>query len=70
MHIQILHFFNPEIVFICVPTPMSNDGSQDSTIIESVVKELIELCPNSIKIVKSTVLPSVLEKLEKIDDPH
>ena len=62
-----LQEFNPEIVFICVPTPMSNDGSQDSTIIESVVKELVELCPNSIKIVKSTVLPSVLEKLEKIE---
>ena len=32
-----------------------------------MVKELVELCPNSIKIVKSTVLPSVLEKLEKIE---
>ena len=33
--------FEPEIVFICVPTPMGNDGSQDSSIIEEVIKELI-----------------------------
>ena len=44
---------------------MSND-SQDSTIIEVWLK-ISRTCPNSIKIVKSTVLPSVLEKLEKIE---
>ena len=31
--------FEPEIVFICVPTPMSDDGSQDSSIIVNVVSE-------------------------------
>ena len=62
-----LQEFNPEIVFICVPTPMNDDGSQDSSIIESVVKELVNSCPNSIKIVKSTVLPSILELLEIIE---
>ena len=55
--------FEPEIVFICVPTPMGDDGSQDSSIIEEVVKELILYCPNAIKVVKSTVLPSLLDKL-------
>ena len=59
--------FNPEIVFICVPTPMSDDGSQDSSIIENVIEELILNCPNAIKVVKSTVLPSILEKLHKLD---
>ena len=43
--------FNPEIVFICVPTPMDNDGSQDSSIIVNVIKELTSCCPNSIKVV-------------------
>ena len=28
--------FKPEIVFICVPTPMSDDGSIDSSIIEAL----------------------------------
>ena len=57
----------PEIVFICVPTPMGEDGSQDSSIIEEVIKELILHCPNAIKVVKSTVLPSLLDKLYKLD---
>ena len=59
--------FEPEIVFICVPTPMGDDGSQDSSIIEEVIKELIMHCPNAIKVVKSTVLPSLLDKLHKLD---
>ena len=59
--------FSPEIVFICVPTPMSNDGSQDSSIIESVVNELSDKCPQTIKVVKSTVVPSILKKLNKIE---
>ena len=59
--------FEPEIVFICVPTPMSDDGSQDSSIIENVIKELVLHCPSSIKVIKSTVLPSLLDKLHKLD---
>ncbi len=59
--------FEPEIIFICVPTPMSNDGSQDSSIIENVIKELILYCPNAIKVIKSTVLPSLLDELHKLD---
>lgn len=62
-----LEAFEPEIVFICVPTPMDDDGSQDSSIIEEVVKELILYCPNAIKVVKSTVLPSLLDDLQKLD---
>ena len=55
--------FDPSFIFICVPTPMGDDGTQDSSIIENVVKELNNKCGNAIKIVKSTVLPSILEKL-------
>tara|TARA_B100000242_G_scaffold293768_1_gene272988 strand:+ start:2172 stop:3035 length:864 start_codon:yes stop_codon:yes gene_type:complete len=66
-NIKDLKEFEPEIVFICVPTPMSDDGSQDSSIIEKVIKELIQYCPNTIKVVKSTVLPSLLDELYKLD---
>ena len=59
--------FEPEIVFICVPTPMSDDGSQDSSIIENVIKELVLHCPDTIKVVKSTVLPTLLDELHKFD---
>ena len=58
-----LEEFNPDLIFVCVPTPMGDDGSQDSSIIEGVFKDLCRYCPQSIKVVKSTVLPIVLEKL-------
>jgi len=66
-NIEQLSKFNPQIIFICVPTPMGDDGNQDSTIIEEVVKELVEKCSGSIKVVKSTVLPSILDKLQTQD---
>lgn len=65
--IEDLARFKPEIVFICVPTPMANDGTQNYKIIKNVVRELVNKCPNSINVVKSTVLPSVLDELEKLD---
>ena len=35
--------------------------------IEDVIKELILYCPSAIKVIKSTVLPSLLDKLHKLD---
>ena len=57
--------FNPEIIFVCVPTPMGKNGIQDSSIIEAVVKELSVKCLKSIIVIKSTVLPSILQKIAK-----
>ena len=60
-NIDDLSKFDPKLTFICVPTPMDNDGTQDSSIIESAVEEVTKKCPKSIIVIKSTVLPSVLE---------
>ncbi len=57
--------FKPEIIFICVPTPMGADGSQDCSIINEVIYQLNDFCNESIKVIKSTVLPSSLEILKK-----
>ena len=65
--IKDLKKFEPKIVFICVPTPMGDDGSQDSSIIRTVMKQLIKECPNAIKVIKSTVLPHILMQLKKLD---
>lgn len=62
-----LKSFKPDIVFICVPTPMSKDGDQDSSIITNVITELMKYCPEVVKVVKSTVVPSVLENIEKVE---
>ena len=60
--------FSPEITFVCVPTPMGDDGSQDSSIIESVVTELQKYVPNTVVCIKSTVIPTVLAKLEDLNE--
>ncbi len=60
--------FKPDMVFICVPTPMGSDGSQDSSIIKAVIKDLNKYCSSAIKIIKSTVLPSVLDGLNSIEN--
>lgn len=57
--------FNPEIIFVCVPTPMGANGIQDSSIIEAVVEELSVKCLKSIIVIKSTVLPSILQSIAK-----
>ncbi|WP_020496844.1 UDP-glucose dehydrogenase family protein [Sciscionella marina] len=45
-----------EIVFLCVPTPMGQDGNADLSAIRSVVTELRELlAPGTIVVTKSTV---------------
>lgn len=52
---------NMDYSFVCVPTPMGEDGSIDSSIIESVVSYLLENTTGII-IVKSTVTPEILKK--------
>tara|TARA_B100000989_G_scaffold42798_3_gene27269 strand:- start:3235 stop:4083 length:849 start_codon:yes stop_codon:yes gene_type:complete len=60
-----LQSHNPEFIFICVPTPMNADGDQDSSIIEQVLAEINKDFSESVVIIKSTVLPSIIEKLSK-----
>ena len=55
--------FNPEIIFICVPTPMGDDGTQDISILNVVIDNLKKLNFNCPLILKSTILPNVLEKM-------
>jgi UDPglucose 6-dehydrogenase len=51
-----------DVFFICVPTPMFEDGSADLSIVEGVLKELSEVPGNRIAVVKSTVPPGSTER--------
>tara|TARA_B100001778_G_scaffold334795_1_gene347863 strand:- start:2178 stop:3014 length:837 start_codon:yes stop_codon:yes gene_type:complete len=51
-----------QFIFVCVPTPMKKDGSQDTSYIEKVFETAT---PGPIYIIKSTVLPGTTEKLSK-----
>tara|TARA_R110000787_G_scaffold40066_10_gene99854 strand:- start:8721 stop:9512 length:792 start_codon:yes stop_codon:yes gene_type:complete len=54
-----------QITYICVPTPSDEDGSCNTSIVESVVHELHGLGYSGIVAIKSTVKPTTTEKLIK-----
>ena len=62
--------FSPDIIFICVPTPMNDDGTQNIKILSNVISDLKSLDLNSTLVIKSTVLPdhliSINEQLPKV----
>lgn len=66
-NIEELEPFKPSIIFVCVPTPMNDDGSQDISILKRVFKEIDELSNNPVIVLKSTVLPNYVAGLEKLN---
>jgi UDPglucose 6-dehydrogenase len=53
-----------EFIFICLPTPMSTDGSQDLSFIENFF-ETVSPKKDTVFIIKSTVLPGTTDQLIK-----
>ena len=54
--------FEPDFTFVCVPTPMGDDGSIDASIITEVIRELNEMNSGTI-VIKSTVTPDIITSL-------
>lgn len=59
-----------DIIFVCVPTPMKKDGSCDTSIVESVVRDINNVCSvrkyeNKIIAIKSTIPPGTTNRLNK-----
>ena len=52
-----------EIVFLCVPTPQADDSSCDTSIIESVIKELNLYNYKGIVAIRSTVVPGFTQRM-------
>lgn len=53
-----------EINFICVPTPSSEDGSCNTSIVETTIANLVASNYSGIAVIKSTVSPGTTEKLQ------
>jgi UDPglucose 6-dehydrogenase len=56
-----------KVIFVCVPTPMNEDGTCHTDIVESVIKE-IDDCKHEHKpivVIKSTVPPGTTDRLHK-----
>ena len=55
-----------DIIFVCVPTPMNNDGSCYLGIVEDVIKQINSMSEKGkIVVIKSTVVPGTTERLNK-----
>ena len=58
-----------EIIFVCVPTPMKKNGRCDISIVQRVIKDINDasrrLNKKTISVVKSTVEPGTIDKLNK-----
>jgi len=60
--------FRPAIIYVCVPTPITDDGNCDTSIVEKVINDLLiaikcNLDFNPIIAIKSTVIPGTTEKI-------
>ena len=54
-----------KVYFVCLPTPMYEDGSADLSIVEGVLSQLAAIPGERIAVVKSTVPPGSTEKWNK-----
>lgn len=55
------------VAIICVPTPMGTNGVINSSIVESVIKDLREYT-DAIIVLKSTVVPDIVQRLNEEGD--
>jgi UDPglucose 6-dehydrogenase len=53
-----------EIIYVCVPTPSNEDGSCNTSIVESVIHEIKNMGYEGIVAIKSTVKPTTTQKLK------
>lgn len=63
-----LEKFNPNVIFICVPTPMKENMSQDISIVKEIIDNIKNSTLNSYVVLKSTVLPLHINEIESILD--
>lgn len=63
LNTSIYDLLESEIIYICVPTPMKQDGCCDTTIVESVVDKLSDLYYSGIVAIKSTVPPGTTKSI-------
>ena len=55
----------PTVTFLCVPTPVGEDGSCDVSIARSVLQQLNQLQYKGVVVIKSTIVPDYLHEFKK-----
>jgi len=54
-----------EIIFICLPTPMNQNGSCHTDIVEKAIERVVDFGVGKIVVIKSTVPPGTIAKWNK-----
>ena len=62
--------FMPEFIFLCLPTPMKKDGSQDFTLVKEVFMKILSYKFSSTIILKSTVTPSNIKIVDDLFEDY
>lgn len=65
LNTSIKDLMDTEICFLCVPTPQNSDGSCDTSVVESVVSELVKNRYKGLITIKSTITPGLVDYLSK-----
>jgi UDPglucose 6-dehydrogenase len=52
-----------EVVYICVPTPSTPDGQCDTSIVEEVVRDLVQAGYSGVIAIKSTIKPGTTQEM-------
>jgi len=60
-----LKIWSPDLTFICVPTPMQDDGDIDTSILDDVIEKIDGM--SGIIAIKSTVTPSIIGKYDEVN---
>tara|TARA_Y100000748_G_scaffold297779_1_gene292225 strand:- start:558 stop:1409 length:852 start_codon:yes stop_codon:yes gene_type:complete len=58
--------FRPNVIFICLPTPMNEDGSQDISILKNTLLESKKIGLDGTLVLKSTVHPGNIDEIKSI----
>ena len=58
--------FKPDCTFLCLPTPMHDDGSQDISIVLETLLKIKEINITSLIVIKSTIHPGNIQRIQKI----
>ena len=66
--VEELLVWKPDFTFVCVPTPMMQDGDINTTILDEVMKTLDQV--TGIIVIKSTVTPNVIDKYNVVYNPE
>tara|TARA_Y100001937_G_scaffold119673_1_gene175783 strand:- start:4697 stop:5545 length:849 start_codon:yes stop_codon:yes gene_type:complete len=54
-----------DAIFVCVPTPMKSGGACDTSIVESVCREIADAQSDCIVVIKSTIPPGTTKRLNE-----